>query len=318
MTHRSTHKETTLSERAIWDQAARFADQALSGNDTQQAQDWRKADPRHEAAYRRMVQIGGDQALRDALSRFAHAPDRPKPWWRRPSVVYGVPVALAACLCLLVMPPVVAEWMTPLSVYDTPAGQTRVVVLADGSRVTLNGGTRLEARLTAWRREVRLKAGEAYFAVAPDPQRPFDVRLEQGKVRVIGTQFNLSYLPEGVELDVYEGKVRLSDDQRSYGLFTRGMRARLEDGVLKPGPRFDPEGGDWRAGWIEPESWPLERVVLALSRHSGVPIRFADESLKHKRIVGRIRLDDPLTQLEPLALMHGFSIEREGDGLVLK
>lgn len=306
----------------LWNTAARHADETLTQGESREGLYWRRSDPRHEAAYQRLLRIAQDRALHDALAKFDMAPAGTRisrrALWRRPVVWGGAGLALAACLSLFLLPPFVADWTTPLSIYSTKPGEVRELTLADGSHVTLNGGSRLETRLTGYRRNVALKSGEAYFDVAHDASRPFYVGLAGGKVRVLGTEFNLSYLPNGVELDVYEGKVRLTGDARRAGDFTRGMRASLESGHVKPLSRFDPQGDDWRRGWIEPDHWPLERVVQALSRQSGLTIRFADNALKQKPIVGRIRLDAPEAQLEALALVHGFTVERQGEVITLR
>lgn len=310
--------ERADSDDILWNTAARHADETLIKGESDAGLQWRQADPRHEAAYRRLLQIGQDRALHDALAQFEQPQQNRKPLWQRRAVWAGAGTALAACLCVAILPPVVADWTTPLSVYSTRPGETRDIRLSDGSQVTLNGGSRLETRLTGYKRQVALKSGEAYFDVAHDASRPFFVGLDGGQVRVLGTEFNLSYLPQGVELDVYDGRVRLTGNERRFGEFTRGMRASLSHGDVKPLAAFDPEGDDWRKGWIEPDNWPLERVVQALSRQSGLTIRFADEQLKTKPILGRVRLDAPEAQLEALALVHGFSVERQGDVLVLR
>jgi ferric-dicitrate binding protein FerR (iron transport regulator) len=49
-----------------------------------------------------------------------------------------------------------------------------------------------------------------------------------------------------------------------------------------------------------------------------VTIRFADANLRQKRVVGRVRLDAPQAQLEALAMVHGFAVERHGDVIVLR
>ncbi len=309
--------EGTDTDGTLWITAARFADQALSVGESGEGLTWRAADPQHETAYQRMLQVAQDRALLDALTQFD--PAVRIPMWQRPRAwASAAATVLVACLCIAVLPPLVTDWTTASTTYTTRPGEIREIALGDGSRVTLNGGSRLEARLTAYRRGVSLNGGEAYFSVTHDASRPFLVELEGGEAKVLGTEFNLSYLDGGVELDVYDGKVRLTGDSRRYGDFTRGMRAGLSGGDIQSLSRFDPGGGDWRKGWIEPDNWPLERVTQALSRQSGVTIRFADANLRQKRVVGRVRLDAPQAQLEALAMVHGFTVEQQGNVIVLR
>jgi ferric-dicitrate binding protein FerR (iron transport regulator) len=55
-----------------------------------------------------------------------------------------------------------------------------------------------------------------------------------------------------------------------------------------------------------------------MSRRTGTPIRFANETLKAKRITGRLRLAHPAIQLQTLAEIHGFSVTADGNGLLLR
>jgi transmembrane sensor len=68
------------------------------------------------------------------------------------------------------------DWWLTLSrpdQFQTKVGEQRSVLLADGSRVTLNTASRIEVRLQADQRVVQLLQGEALFEVAHDAQRPF-------------------------------------------------------------------------------------------------------------------------------------------------
>ncbi|RZI59604.1 MAG: DUF4880 domain-containing protein [Rubrivivax sp.] len=73
--------------------------------------------------------------------------------------------------------------------YSTGIGEQRSVLLADGSRVTLNTNTRVEVDLTPERRTVRVEGGEALFEVAKDARRPFVVRALDSEVVALGTAF---------------------------------------------------------------------------------------------------------------------------------
>ena len=89
-----------------------------------------------------------------------------------------------------------------------PAGYTYNVTLADGTRVTLNAGSRLKypVEFVGDRREVEL-SGEAYFDVTKSG-KPFEVSVSDSKIRVYGTQFNVKTSRENtVETVLVEGKI---------------------------------------------------------------------------------------------------------------
>ena len=74
-----------------------------------------------------------------------------------------------------------------------PRGGENTVILADGTTVHLNAGSKLTypVRFAGKRRVVALE-GEAYFDVVKDETRPFIVQTHLGEVTVLGTAFNIN------------------------------------------------------------------------------------------------------------------------------
>lgn len=74
-----------------------------------------------------------------------------------------------------------------------PRGGENTVILADGTTVHLNAGSKLTypVRFVGKRRLVALE-GEAYFDVAEDENHPFVVQTHLGDVIVLGTAFNVN------------------------------------------------------------------------------------------------------------------------------
>ena len=74
-----------------------------------------------------------------------------------------------------------------------PRGGENTVILADGTTVHLNAGSKLlyPVRFVGKRRIVTLE-GEAYFDVRKDEEHPFVVRTRFGEVTVLGTAFNIN------------------------------------------------------------------------------------------------------------------------------
>src|SRR6202042_1154910 len=91
--------------------------------------------------------------------------------------------------------------------FRTALGEQRSVLLADGSRATLNTASTIEVILQKGRREVRLVQGEALFEVAHDSARPFVVRAGNALLKDVGTQFNVDMRSNGTTVTVVEGQV---------------------------------------------------------------------------------------------------------------
>lgn len=121
----------------------------------------------------------------------------------------------------------------------TPKGHQFEIVLADGSRVWLNAASSLgfPAAFSGRARRVEIK-GEAYFEVAKDKAKPFNVYASaiennEGKaalVEVLGTHFNVNaYVDEtSLKTTLLEGSVKISPVNTGHA--TPGMAS-----VLSPG-----------------------------------------------------------------------------------
>jgi transmembrane sensor len=93
--------------------------------------------------------------------------------------------------------------------YRTGKGQQQTVALADGSVINLNTDTELQVKITRTSRSVRLIHGEAFFTVSHDENRPFEVIAAQGRIRDIGTRFNIYNAADYTQVTVTEGEVEV-------------------------------------------------------------------------------------------------------------
>lgn len=99
----------------------------------------------------------------------------------------------------------------------TNDGATKEIQLSDGSKIWLNENSELRYPETfeGDKRVVYLK-GEAFFDVAKNPNQPFEIKMEDSEIRVIGTSFNVrSHESEDfVEVQVETGKVMFKADEQ--------------------------------------------------------------------------------------------------------
>jgi transmembrane sensor len=100
--------------------------------------------------------------------------------------------------------------------YET-ADNTRIIILPDGSEVTLNKHSHLAYTSDFGKggRNVKL-TGEAFFNIKRDTLNPFKIEVNKAAVEVLGTSFNVrayDYLKE-VEVIVKTGIVKLSVPER--------------------------------------------------------------------------------------------------------
>lgn len=199
------HSDDVAQQAIIW--AERQAD-GLTDAGRQLLAQWLNADRDHleafKAARRDQARLQGlaqalatDPANSLAL-RAAIALDKPLP-------VRSWPARLAAVAASLLL----GFWLwTPD--YRTGIGELEVVTLPDGSRLTLNAGTRVDLAYSKAERRIILRAGEVYAEVAKNPDRPFIVQSARGEARAVGTAFSVRMREGSDRVIVTEGLVEVS------------------------------------------------------------------------------------------------------------
>jgi transmembrane sensor len=232
-------------------------------------------------------------------------------------------------------------------IYRTRAGEERSILLADGSRVTLNAASAIAVDLRRHRRVIHLLRGEALFQVSHDPARPFDVHADGEVVRAIGTEFNIDLLAEDAAVTVLEGRVAVMSAAQARApvraaLFAPGagrapgVAPRLErfpapagalilgvaqqvvitpHGLSAPRPVQDLTATTaWTRGQLVFEHRPLGEVVDELDRDGNQHIVIDSRALRARRVTGVIQLDDSRSLLEFLSDVPGVVIRRGSDG----
>lgn len=77
---------------------------------------------------------------------------------------------------------------------NTVYGQQKKLVLSDNSVVRLNAGSQMEypEKFPGNERHIKLIRGEAYFDIAKDSTRPFQLDILDASIKVLGTRFNVN------------------------------------------------------------------------------------------------------------------------------
>ncbi len=117
-------------------------------------------------------------------------------------------------------------WMEKITVN----GVRSHLVLADGTKIILNAGSRLEypRSFNGGIREVRLN-GEAFFDVAKDAQHPFIIHTDKMNIKVLGTSFNVKCYGEDAyaETTLVTGAVEITLNGRSEDRITLKPKEKL-------------------------------------------------------------------------------------------
>lgn len=215
------------------------------------------------------------------------------------------------------------------TVYRTHAGQRQMVMLADGSRLSLDGETRVDVRLGEHRRELRLKQGRARFTVAKDPLRPFTVAAGDRTVVATGTQFSVELLRDDVHVVLFEGRVAVLAARAADRSGRKEAAAEID---LVPGQqlvaRSDPaapavsrvdlsRSAAWEAGQLIFDEEPLASAVERVNRYSARKVRLSGAPLSDVRVSGVFEAGDPDAFVTGVSQVWPVRVNRTADGWVL-
>ncbi len=210
--------------------------------------------------------------------------------------------------------------------YRTAKGEQRQITLPDKTVMELNSDSEVTTRFSARTRQVIIEHGEAYFTVAHENDRRFEVTAANGKIQDIGTQFSVYRQSDRVVVTVEEGEVRIdvtepSSHPSTTHSLTQGQRALYTlDGRWASADPIDPRQiAAWRRGALILNDVPLVEALREVNRHWPGTIVLADTSLETVRIKGRFNLRNldefflALPTILPVEVVH-----RAGDVIISK
>lgn len=215
-------------------------------------------------------------------------------------------------------------------IHTSAIGARKTIDLADGSRVILNTGSQIEVLYTPERRIVRLMRGEAYFTVAHNKSRPFEVYAGTNIVRAVGTAFAVELRPELVEVTVTQGQVQLATLGSNDGpdgtmheiplaLVRSGQNAEISDRI-KSITSIDQKEIDrrlaWKTGGLIFRGEALEDVIREVSRYTTTKIIISDPAIRKIKIGGYFKTSETDAMLQALETSFGVSVRRVGRNLV--
>jgi transmembrane sensor len=234
-----------------------------------------------------------------------------RPAWRwMPAVAAAILVA--ACL----------GWWFMLArpeQYQTQVGEQHSILLADGSRVTLNTASKIEVRLRADHRRVQLLQGEALFEVAHDTRRPFDVYAGNVVVRAVGTRFDIDRRATRTAVTVVEGRVALiAEGSRTGTLPVLAARDRVIVDSAGPGAVEHDVNLAETTAWMQHQlvfhHRPLGEIADEFNRYNVGRIEIRSPLLRAQEVTGTFRSNDVASFVAVLAGLPGVRVVDDSAG----
>ncbi len=110
------------------------------------------------------------------------------------------------------------------NITETPRGSKSKIILADGTVVWLNAGSKLTYPVNFSKKErlVELE-GEGFFEVKKNERKPFIVQASDIKIKALGTSFNVkAYAEEGtIETTLVEGLVAIQKEMEEEAILLK-------------------------------------------------------------------------------------------------
>lgn len=304
-------------QAALW--AGRLAGSELAAAERRELATWLAQDARHRAVLSDYVALARDSERLMPMLAAAGRVEVPAPSasavspWRIP-LAWGAVLAAAAVIAVMFFLP------RP-EVLATAPGAVASHQLADGSQVDLNARTVLEIDFARDTRHVRLARGEALFAVAKDPQRPFIVETTAGTIRVTGTRFNVRLEADDiVEITVLEGSVAVT----ATGAHTVPQKLSPGDRLVVSGGKFDlrrvpleelQDAIAWLQGRVILNDMPLREAAARYAHYHDRRIE-VDPAVALKGVGGAYRISDLAGFLKAVAATEGVKVTTDADGVI--
>lgn len=216
--------------------------------------------------------------------------------------------------------------------YTTAVGQQQSISLPDGSSVLLNTDSRIEIDYSDDHRRIHLRRGEAFFRVAHERDRPFDVYAGAGMVRAVGTAFAVRLRPRDIEVSVTEGSVELASlvtdggDRRAEGARKTTLARIKANQVATFGESIESiepvtagaldERLSWQKGVLIFSGEPLHSVVEEVSRYTAIKIVIVDPALRDLPVGGYFKVGETDAMFEALEASFDVHVERIGTDTV--
>jgi transmembrane sensor len=181
----------------------------------------------------------------------------------------------------------------------TPKGGQYQLTLSDGSKVWLNAASSITfpTSFTANTREVSI-TGEAYFEIARDAKRPFQVKIAGNVVDVLGTSFNINaYTDEPVtKISLVSGAIKISNQVLKPG------EALVNNTITKSDIARDIA---WKNNIFSFHAADLSTVLRQLSRWYNIEVKYEGKGSEEK-ITGKIPRSLPLSAV--LDILKDFHV----------
>ena len=207
----------------------------------------------------------------------------------------------------------------------TPKGRKFRMTLDDGSFVHMNSASKITYpnKFNNNIRDIEI-LGEVYFDISRDELRPFNIKVKDYTVQVLGTSFNVQAYEdeEDFSVTVESGSVRIILDEHGKNEFVLEKNQKLlfnpTTNLTEVVDVISSEDLSWRAGTLKFDSTPMSKVEKILERWYGVEIEVVGSTLRKTSINGVHKNKNLKSVLEALSYATRSSYIIKDNSIIIK
>lgn len=221
---------------------------------------------------------------------------------------------------------------------STRYGSKSNIVLPDGTKVSLNAGSKLtyDKNFGESVRNVQL-TGEAYFDVVHNAEKPFVIHTKAMEIKVLGTEFNVKSYPDEntTEASLIRGSIEVTlKDKRAEKIIMKPNEklvvsndiSEVEPSIVAKTRKLVPstplinlghvnyfslDSTILETSWVNNrlvfEDESFEQVATRMSRWYGVEFEFEDTRIQNLRFTGNFRNETVDEALKAMQITADFS-----------
>ncbi|MEM9809863.1 MAG: FecR domain-containing protein [Pseudomonadota bacterium] len=202
--------------------------------------------------------------------------------------------------------------------------ENTVIILDDGTILTLSGASRAVVLYSDDERRVELQNGSGYFEVAPQEDRLFVAVAGNTAAQATGAVFEVRRSADDTRVSVVEGSVVITnlaaaaDNPLTVATVKSGERLRTDVSGKRLGKKeaFDREVSiSWLNGRLAYDGARLADVVADMNRYRSAKIKLTDPSLGELRITASFPTDQTDALLDALSAVYPITV-KQGIGRV--
>ena len=288
---------------------ARFRSGSASAEEHQQFALWLAQDARNKQIMDSMLDMWADLAVVQQL--YSDIPDATPQPAANQSRWYKGAIGAVACLVLALVLWPISQQPIAESLYQTALGEQQTIKLEDGSSLTLNTNSRVAVSFDEKHRALKLIKGEAFFKVAKDPKRPFEVNVGSAQVTAIGTAFNIYRSNDTSRITVVEGVVKVTELGNTTNrtpktkILHANQQLKATSAGLQTATKADVrQQTAWQQGELVAQNMPLVALITQIERYHDIHILLSDPSIATLSVSGVFILSelDPILQALQVSL----------------